>query len=64
MNCPKCTHPNYHPAEPCAHCQFSGDLVLIEELLNIGIKRVTMLTGDRDEVASRVAGELLSQFLH
>ena len=30
----------------------------VKELLDIGIKRVTMLTGDRDEVASRVAGEL------
>ncbi|MHC4596257.1 MAG: heavy metal translocating P-type ATPase, partial [Planctomycetota bacterium] len=30
----------------------------VKELLNIGIKRVTMLTGDRDEVASRVAAEL------
>jgi len=30
----------------------------IKELLNIGVKRVTMLTGDRDEVANRVAAEL------
>ena len=30
----------------------------VSELLDIGIKRVTMLTGDRDEVASRVAAEL------
>ena len=30
----------------------------VKELLNIGVKRVTMLTGDRDEVASRVAAEL------
>jgi len=30
----------------------------VSELLNIGVKRVTMLTGDRDEVASRVAAEL------
>ena len=30
----------------------------IAELMNIGIKRVTMLTGDRSEVANRVAGEL------
>ena len=30
----------------------------VKELINIGIKRVTMLTGDRDEVASRVAAEL------
>jgi Cd2+/Zn2+-exporting ATPase len=30
----------------------------VNELLNIGIKRVTMLTGDRDEVANRVAAEL------
>jgi Cd2+/Zn2+-exporting ATPase len=30
----------------------------VKELLNIGIKRVTMLTGDRDEVANRVAAEL------
>jgi len=30
----------------------------ISELLNIGIKRVTMLTGDRKEVANRVATEL------
>lgn len=30
----------------------------IQELIDIGIKRVTMLTGDRNEVASRVAAEL------
>ncbi|MHC4394820.1 MAG: heavy metal translocating P-type ATPase [Planctomycetota bacterium] len=30
----------------------------VTELLDIGIKRVTMLTGDRDEVANRVAAEL------
>jgi len=30
----------------------------VNELLDIGIKRVTMLTGDRDEVANRVAAEL------
>jgi Cd2+/Zn2+-exporting ATPase len=30
----------------------------VTELLDIGIKRITMLTGDRDEVASRVAAEL------
>ncbi len=30
----------------------------VKELLDIGVKRVTMLTGDRDEVASRVAAEL------
>lgn len=30
----------------------------IAELLDIGIKRITMLTGDRDEVANRVAAEL------
>jgi Zn2+/Cd2+-exporting ATPase len=30
----------------------------IAELLDLGIKRITMLTGDRDEVASRVAAEL------
>jgi Cd2+/Zn2+-exporting ATPase len=30
----------------------------IGELMDIGIKRVTMLTGDRSEVANRVAGEL------
>ena len=30
----------------------------VTELLDIGIKRATMLTGDRDEVASRVAAEL------
>lgn len=30
----------------------------VKELLDIGIKRVTMLTGDRDEVAGRVAAEL------
>jgi Cd2+/Zn2+-exporting ATPase len=30
----------------------------IKELLDIGVKRVTMLTGDRSEVASRVAAEL------
>ena len=30
----------------------------VRELLDLGIKRVTMLTGDRDEVANRVAAEL------
>ena len=30
----------------------------IKELIDLGIKRVTMLTGDRKEVASRVAAEL------
>ncbi len=30
----------------------------VKELFELGIKRVTMLTGDRDVVASRVAGEL------
>ncbi len=30
----------------------------VKELLDLGIKRVTMLTGDRSEVANRVAGEL------
>ncbi len=30
----------------------------IQELLDIGVKRVTMLTGDRSEVAGRVAAEL------
>ncbi|UCC21497.1 MAG: cation-translocating P-type ATPase [Planctomycetota bacterium] len=30
----------------------------VDELLDMGIKRVTMLTGDRDEVANRVAAEL------
>ena len=30
----------------------------VDELLEMGIKRVTMLTGDRDEVANRVAAEL------
>ncbi|UCF43695.1 MAG: cation-translocating P-type ATPase [Planctomycetota bacterium] len=30
----------------------------IDQLLDIGIRRVTMLTGDRDEVANRVAAEL------
>jgi Cd2+/Zn2+-exporting ATPase len=30
----------------------------VSELLEMGIKRVTMLTGDRDEVANRVAAEL------
>jgi len=30
----------------------------VRELFDIGIKRVTMLTGDRSEVASRVAAEL------
>jgi len=30
----------------------------VGELLDIGIKRITMLTGDREEVASRVAAEL------
>ncbi|MBL7142692.1 MAG: cation-translocating P-type ATPase [Phycisphaerae bacterium] len=30
----------------------------IKELIDLGIKRVTMLTGDRNEVASRVAAEL------
>jgi Zn2+/Cd2+-exporting ATPase len=30
----------------------------IHELFDLGIKRITMLTGDRDEVAKRVAAEL------
>ncbi len=30
----------------------------VDELIRVGIKRVTMLTGDRNEVASRVAAEL------
>ncbi|MFA5238534.1 MAG: cation-translocating P-type ATPase [Phycisphaerae bacterium] len=30
----------------------------IAELIDLGIKRITMLTGDRDEVANRVAAEL------
>ena len=30
----------------------------VKELLDIGIKRITMLTGDRNEVAGRVAAEL------
>ena len=30
----------------------------VKELRNIGVKRMTMLTGDRDEVANRVAAEL------
>ncbi len=30
----------------------------MKELMDIGVKRVTMLTGDRKEVANRVAGEL------
>jgi Cd2+/Zn2+-exporting ATPase len=30
----------------------------IKELLDIGVKRITMLTGDRSEVAGRVAAEL------
>jgi len=30
----------------------------VSELLDIGIKRLTMLTGDREEVANRVAAEL------
>ena len=30
----------------------------VQELFDIGVKRVTMLTGDRSEVASRVAAEL------
>lgn len=30
----------------------------VKELFDIGIKKVTMLTGDREEVASRVAAEL------
>ena len=30
----------------------------VSELLDIGVKKVTMLTGDRDEVANRVAAEL------
>ncbi len=30
----------------------------VRELVDMGIKRVTMLTGDRHEVANRVAGEL------
>lgn len=32
--------------------------VAIKDLVALGIKRVTMLTGDRDEVAGRVAAEL------
>jgi len=30
----------------------------VKDLLDIGVRRVTMLTGDRDEVANRVAAEL------
>ena len=30
----------------------------VKELIDIGVKRITMLTGDRDEVAQRVAAEL------
>jgi Cd2+/Zn2+-exporting ATPase len=30
----------------------------VRQLLEIGVKRATMLTGDRDEVANRVAAEL------
>jgi len=30
----------------------------VKELTDLGIKRITMLTGDRDEVANRVAAEL------
>lgn len=30
----------------------------VKELLEVGVKRITMLTGDRDEVANRVAAEL------
>jgi Cd2+/Zn2+-exporting ATPase len=30
----------------------------VKELTNLGLKRITMLTGDRDEVANRVAAEL------
>ena len=30
----------------------------VKDLLDIGVRRVTMLTGDRNEVARRVAGEL------
>ena len=30
----------------------------VKELIDVGIKRITMLTGDRNEVASRVAAEL------
>jgi len=30
----------------------------VKDLMQIGIKRITMLTGDRNDVASRVAGEL------
>jgi Cd2+/Zn2+-exporting ATPase len=30
----------------------------VKELIDIGVKRLTMLTGDRDEVANRVAAEL------
>ncbi|MFC1676579.1 heavy metal translocating P-type ATPase [Planctomycetota bacterium] len=30
----------------------------VKELVEIGVKRITMLTGDRDEVANRVAAEL------
>jgi len=33
-------------------------LQAVSELLGMGIKRITMLTGDRDEVANRVAAEL------
>ncbi|MFZ0034476.1 MAG: cation-translocating P-type ATPase [Sedimentisphaerales bacterium] len=30
----------------------------VKELIDLGVKRITMLTGDRDEVANRVAAEL------
>ncbi len=30
----------------------------VKKLLDLGVKRITMLTGDRDEVANRVAAEL------
>ena len=30
----------------------------VDELLDLGVKRMTMLTGDRQEVANRVAAEL------
>ena len=30
----------------------------VKDLVSLGVKRITMLTGDRDEVASRVAAEL------
>jgi hypothetical protein len=35
MLCPRCDQPNYDPAQPCPHCQFSGDPALVEELAHV-----------------------------